>query len=83
MSDGHFNRHHLNCGIHNWDYWILLLMLFLIGIFLGKVLTLYDDRKLSNVLKIRMKNITTRINSVIGVLSVCVSISQFTKLFYY
>ncbi len=59
-----------------------LLMLFMVGAYFGKVITLYGYGKFSHVLKVRMKNITTRINRVIGVLLVCVSIFQFTKLFY-
>ncbi|NER16082.1 LysE family transporter [Spongiivirga citrea] len=60
-----------------------LLILFIIGVFSGKVITLYGYGKFSHMLKVRMKNITTRINRVIGVLLVCISIFQFTKLFYY
>ncbi len=61
----------------------LLLILFLTGVFFGKVMTLYGYGKFSHVLKVRMKNITTRINRIIGVLLICISIFQFTKLFYY
>jgi len=61
----------------------VLLILFLIGVYFGKVLTLYGYGKFSHVLKVRMKNITTQINRIIGVLLVCISIFQFTKLFYY
>jgi threonine/homoserine/homoserine lactone efflux protein len=60
----------------------LLLGLFLIGVFFGKTITLYGYGKFSNLLKVRMKNITTRINRVIGILLICVSLFQFTKLFY-
>ncbi len=60
-----------------------LLILFLTGVFFGKVMTLYGYGKFSHVLKVRMKNITTRINRIIGVLLICISIFQFTKLFYY
>ncbi|MFT4610702.1 MAG: threonine/homoserine/homoserine lactone efflux protein [Glaciecola sp.] len=60
-----------------------LLILFLVGVFFGKVITLYGYGKFSNILKVKMKNITTRINRVIGVLLICISIFQFTKLFYY
>ena len=65
----------------NVDY--LLLVLFLIGAFFGKVVTLYGYGKFSRLLKVKMKNITTRINRVIGILLVCISIFQFTKLFYF
>ncbi|MFT5846901.1 LysE family transporter [Psychroserpens sp.] len=60
-----------------------LLILFLVGVFFGKVITLYGYGKFSNILKVKMKNITTRINRVIGVLLICISIFQFTKLIYY
>lgn len=60
-----------------------LLILFIIGVFIGKVITLYSYGKFSHVLKLKMKNITTNINRIIGVLLVCISIFQFTKLVYY
>ncbi|MFT4850768.1 MAG: threonine/homoserine/homoserine lactone efflux protein [Sediminicola sp.] len=60
-----------------------VLVLFLSGVFLGKVLTLYGYGKFSHMLKVRIKNITTSINRVIGILLICVSIFQITKLFYY
>ena len=61
----------------------LLLVIFLISVFLGKVITLFGYGKFSNVLKVKMKHIRTQINRVIGVLLVCVSVFQFTKLLYY
>jgi len=61
----------------------LLLILFLMGVFFGKVMTLYGYGKFSHLLKVKMKNITTRINRIIGVFLICISIFQFTKLFYY
>ncbi|WP_055437200.1 LysE family transporter [Lacinutrix algicola] len=60
----------------------LLLILFLIGVFIGKIITLYGYGRFSHILKVNMKNITTRINRIIGALLICVSIFQFTKLFY-
>ena len=63
------------------DYSVLFV--FLIGVFIGKVLTLFSYGKLSNVLKNKMKNITTSVNRVIGVLLTSVAILQFVKLFYY
>ena len=62
---------------------ISILLLFLVGVFIGKVITLYGYGKFSHMLKVRMKNITTSINRVIGILLICVSIFQITKLFYY
>ena len=61
----------------------LLLILFLLGAFIGKALTLYGYGKFSNVLKARLKNKTTRINTIIGTLLICISIFQFSKIFYY
>ncbi|WP_299247887.1 LysE family transporter [uncultured Lacinutrix sp.] len=66
----------------NTDIDLLLLILFLNGVFFGKVVTLYGYGKFSHILKTKMKNITTRINRIIGALLICVSIFQFTKLFY-
>ena len=60
-----------------------LLILFLIGVFLGKVITLYSYGKFSHVLKQKMKNITTKVNRVIGFLLTFVSLFQFAKLLYY
>jgi len=60
-----------------------LILLFLFGAIWGKVLTLYGYGKLSHLLKLRIKNITTTINRVIGVLLVCVSVFQFAKLVYF
>ncbi len=56
----------------NLDY--PLLILFLTNVFLGKVLALYGYRKFSYILKVRMKNITTKINRLNAVLLLCVSI---------
>ncbi len=61
----------------------ILLILFLAGVFLGKVITLYGYGKFSHQLKVKVKNITTTINRVIGILLLCVSIFQVTKLFYF
>ncbi len=59
-----------------------LLVLFLIGVFLGKVVTLYAYGKFSHSLKVKMKNITTKVNRVIGILLLFVSVFQFAKLLY-
>ncbi|MGK0386205.1 MAG: threonine/homoserine/homoserine lactone efflux protein [Patiriisocius sp.] len=61
----------------------IVLFLFIIGIYLGKVMTLYGYGKFSHILKVKVKNITTRINRVMGILLICISIFQFTKLVYY
>ena len=59
-----------------------LLVLFLIGAYLGKLLILYAYSKFSDVLKVRVSNVTTRVNRVIGMLLLCVSVFQMTKLVY-
>jgi len=61
----------------------ILLTLFIIGVFIGKVLTLYGYGKFSHLLKVKIKNVTTQINKVMGILLICISVFQFTKLFYY
>lgn len=60
-----------------------LLILFLIGVFLGKSMTLYAYGKFSHSLKKKMKHITTKVNRVIGILLLCVSVFQFSKLIYF
>ena len=59
-----------------------LLMLFLVGVFFGKVVTLYGFGKFSHQLKLRMKHISTKVNQIIGILLAVVSIVQFVKLVY-
>lgn len=68
---------YLNTGV---DY--SLLALFLIGAFFSKVITLYCYGKFSNVLKVKVKNITTNINRIIGILLFSVALIQFVKLYY-
>lgn len=67
----------LNMGV---DYQFIAT--FLIGAYLGKLMVLYGYGKFSDVIKVRMKQPTTRVNRVIGVLLLCVSIFQMTKLIY-
>lgn len=74
------NKKMLSLTIHI-EYSVLVL--FLLGVFFGKVIVLYGFGKFSHVLKLRMKNQTTRINRIIGILLVCISIFQFTKLYYF
>lgn len=64
------------------DIEAMLLILFLFGVFLGKIITLYAYGKFSHRVKMKMTNITTKVNRVIGVLLSCVGIFQFIKLFY-
>jgi len=61
----------------------IILSFFLAGVFIGKILTLHGYGRFSHVLKQRIKNITTTINTVIGTLLIIVAIFQFTKLFYF
>lgn len=68
---------HLNINI---EY--IFLIIFLLGVCSGKAITLYGYAKFSHSLKTRVKNITSSINRVIGILLMCISIFQFTKLFY-
>lgn len=60
----------------------LLIGSFLIGAYLGKLMVLYGYGKFSDVMKVKMKQPTTRVNRVIGALLLCVSIFQMTKLIY-
>ncbi len=59
-----------------------LLGLFLAGAFLGKILTLYGYGRFSHMLRVRVKNITTTVNRVVGILLISISIFQVTKLVY-
>jgi len=59
-----------------------LLILFLVGVFFGKIVTLYGFGKFSHQLKLKMKPISTKVNQFIGVLLAAVSIVQFVKLVY-
>lgn len=61
---------------------IYIILVFLAGSYLGKLAVLYAYGKFSAVLKVRMKNLTTRVNRVIGVLLLSISIVQITKLIY-
>jgi len=60
----------------------ITILVFLIGAYLGKLIVLYSYCKFSGVLKVKVKNLTTRVNRVIGVLLFCISIVQITKLIY-
>ena len=60
-----------------------ILILFLIGIFLGKLSALYSYARFSHILKLKIKDIVSKINRVIGVLLTVISIFQFVKLFFY
>jgi threonine/homoserine/homoserine lactone efflux protein len=59
------------------------IIIFLLGVFIGKVVTLIGYGKFSFLLKVKIKNITTVINRVIGCVLICISLAQFVKLYYF
>jgi threonine/homoserine/homoserine lactone efflux protein len=63
---------HLDLSIND-----TLLLLFLIGVFFGKVVTLYGFGKFSHQLSLKTHHISTKVNQIIGVLLAIVSIVQF------
>ena len=68
---------HLDLSIND-----TLLLLFLIGVFFGKVVTLYGFGKFSHQLSLKTHHISTKVNQIIGVLLAIVSIIQFIKIVY-
>ena len=64
------------------DTAISLLILFFLGAFVGKSLTLYGYGKCSNLLKMRIKGITATINKIIGSLLLIAGVIQLLKLIY-
>lgn len=68
---------HLDLSIND-----TLLLLFLIGVFFGKVVTLYGFGKFSHHLSLKTHHISTKVNQIIGVLLAIVSIVQFIKIVY-
>lgn len=61
----------------------ITIIIFLLGIFIGKVLTLIGYGKFSFLLKVKIKNITTVVNRVIGSVLITISLVQFVKLYYF
>lgn len=59
-----------------------LLLLFFIGAFFGKSITLYVYGKCSHILKMKVKGITATINKVIGSLLLLVALIQIIKIIY-
>jgi threonine/homoserine/homoserine lactone efflux protein len=59
------------------------IIVFLLGVFIGKVVTLIGYGKFSFLLNVKIKNITTVINRVIGSVLFCFSLVQFVKLYYF
>lgn len=68
---------HLDLSIND-----TLLLLFLIGVFFGKAVTLYGFGKFSHQLSLKTHHISTKVNQIIGVLLAIVSIVQFIKIVY-
>lgn len=58
-----------------------ILFLFFLGVYLGKLLTLYGYSILSLIIKNRMHNINTVVNKVIGVLLICISFIQALNIY--
>jgi len=59
---------------------LLVLFLFFVGVYLGKLLTLYFYSKFSMTIKHRVQNITLVINKVTGILLLVIGIAQAIKL---
>lgn len=66
----------------NIDTICALFFTFLLGVFMGKAITLYGYGRFSHLLKVRVKNITTRVNRIIGILLVIISMVQLVRIFY-
>lgn len=58
-----------------------VLFLFFLGVYIGKVLTLYFYSKLSSVIKNKVQNISLVVNKVTGVLLVVIGFAQALKLY--
>lgn len=59
---------------------LVLILIFVVGVYLGKAITLYAYARFSNVLKVKITSVTTKINGIIGVLLLFAGIIQFVKL---
>ena len=57
------------------------LFVFFVGVYAGKVFTLYLYSKLSNVIKHRAQHIAQQINKIIGILLLVIGVIQLTKVF--
>jgi len=57
-----------------------VLLLFLLGVYIGKISTLYGYSKASLLIKNRMQHITNVMNQIIGALLTVIGIFQLTKL---
>ncbi|WP_299891664.1 LysE family transporter [uncultured Lacinutrix sp.] len=61
---------------------IAILFLFFIGVYLGKVLTLYLYSKFSLVIKNKVQNITLVVNKVTGVLLIIIAMINTAKIYF-
>jgi threonine/homoserine/homoserine lactone efflux protein len=59
----------------------LALSLFFIGVYFGKLITLYGYSKMSIVIKNKVKNITTTVNKITGILLICIGFIQAIQLY--
>jgi uncharacterized membrane protein YGL010W len=57
-----------------------LVLGYVTGVFFGKIITLYGFGKFSHQLSLKTFHTSTKVNQIIGVLLVIVSIVQFIKL---
>ncbi len=60
---------------------ILALVLFFLGVYMGKVLTLYLYSRFSILIKNRVQNVSTIVNKVTGVLLIIMALFQSIKLY--
>lgn len=59
---------------------LFVLFLFFIGVYLGKLLTLYCDSKFSAIIKDKSQNIGDTVNRATGVLLILIGIAQAIKM---
>lgn len=62
---------------------LFVLFLFFLGVFIGKLFTLYCYSKVSIIIKNRIGNISTIINKVTGVLLVTIALAQSANLYFF
>lgn len=60
-----------------------VLFLFFLGVYLGKILTLYIYSRFSTVLKNKVQNINLIVNKMTGVLLLTIALVQAVKLYFY
>lgn len=60
---------------------LYLLILFLLAVYLGKIITLFGYTKFSGLLQRKMNNVSNTINKIIGSLLLIVSLFQVVKLY--